>query len=761
MPDVKARLVVAVGAVVVVLPLLLWFGGRAVLTLSVARHHGEEALPGLHGPVDVLFDERGVPQIWAADEHDLYLALGWVHASERAFQMELVRRLSAGELAELFGEVAVETDVRQRRLGFARRAAADEGRLDSGSAAMVEAYCAGVNAWLDSRRVLPPELVVLGHRPRPWRPVDVLAITQYQTWYSLALMDGNAEAAELIERLGDDARPLLDPVPWSPPSVPGLPSVVEPHLTGASNSWVVAPHRSLSGAALHAGDPHLSIDAAPCFWYLAGLHAPGVDFVGATAPGVPFALMGHSSDTAWAFTVAAVDLVDSYRVELDPERPGHALTMAGSEPLRPVTESIRVKGEDAPRQVTVEELSLGVVIERDGGRLTVLRWAGFDFGPAGIVAAARRLLHATDFDGFRSAVTGLGALAANWTYSDRRGNIGSQLGTPIPRRRSAPALGVARGLDPEATWDGYVDLADTPHALNPARGWLASCNNRVVGEPWPYEVPGFWDPYRILRASQWLDTDARLTPADMSAMQLDRVSARATLWRGLFADGAERAGDHALASEIRAWDGSMAADQRLAALFATWWHCLAEELFRDQLGDRWGAGRALVDAVLTARPSGVVDDTRTPAVETLEGIAARAADRAVAMVGDRSWGEILRLDIRHPLGSVGLLDAWLGLNRGPLAMGGDSGSLNATWYRLDAASGTFHATIGPSMRFVLDWADPDSFAILTNLGQSGNPLSRHYDDFLDDWYRGRSWTVPCSRAAVEARAVGRLGLVPG
>jgi len=756
----RKRLLVAAGVAVVVLPLLLWFGGRTVLSLSLARYDGEVSLPGVHGPVDILFDARGVPQVWAAGEHDLYFALGYLHASERAFQMELVRRLAAGELAELFGEIAVETDVRQRRLGFARRAAADEVNLDPDSAAMLDAYCAGINAWLEGRRMLPPELVILRHRPRPWRPADVLAVTLFQTWYSVALMDDNRSAAELIERLGDDVRPLLDPAPWSPPSVPELPSALTPHLTGASNSWVVAPQRSSSGAALHASDPHLSVDAAPCFWYLVGLHAPGVDFVGVTSPGMPFALMGHTADIACAFTVAAVDLVDTYRVQLDPERPGHVLTLAGSEPLRSVNEDIRVKGEEAPRRVTFEETNLGVVTGRDGDHLTVLRWAGFDFGPAGIIAAGRRVLRATDFEGFRGAVTRLGALAVNWTFSDRRGNIGYQLGTPIPRRRSAPALGVASGLDPEAMWDGYVDLDDTPHALNPAQGWLATCNNRAVGDSWPYEIPGFWDPYRIVRASEWLSAGTNLSAADMTAMQLDRISARAVRWRGLLADGVERTGDSTRAAEIRAWDGSMAADGHLPALFGAWWYFLGEELLEDELGERWGAGQAVVESVLTDRPSSVVDDVRTPEVETLEDIAARAAGRATAMVGGRTWGEVLRLDIRHPLGSIGPLDAWLGLGRGPLAMGGDCGSLDATWYRVDADAGVFHATIGPSMRFVLDWADPDGFTILTNLGQSGNPLSPHYDDFLDDWYRGRTWTVPSSRAAVEARAASRLRLVP-
>lgn len=747
---------------IVVLPLLLWFGGRGLLSLSVANYHGSERMAGLHETVEILFDARGIPQVWAADGHDLYRALGFLHASERAFQMELVRRLAAGELAELFGEVAVASDVHQRRLGFARRAAADESNLDPESTAMLEAYCAGVNAWLESRRLMPPELVILRHRPRPWRPVDVLTITHYQSWSILALMDENDGAAELIAGLGDGVHPLLVPDTWSPPTVPELPSALSPSLAGASNSWVVAPQRSSSGAALHASDPHLSVDAAPGFWFVVGLHAPGLDFVGVTSPGVPFALMGHTADIAYAFTVAAVDLVDTYRVELDPERPGHVLTVTGSEPLRAVTEEICVQGEAAPRRLTFEETSLGVVTRRDGDQLTVLRWAGFDLGPAGMVAAGRRVPSATDFEGFRRAVTGLGALAASWTYSDRHGNIGSQLGTPIPRRRSAPAYGVASGVDPEAMWNGYVDLADTPHALNPTRGWLASCNNRVVGDTWPYEIPGFWDPYRILRANHWLAPHGKLSADDMAAMQLDRVSARALRWRELLAASLAGAGHRQLAAEVRGWDGSMAADSRVAAVFAAWWYCLAEELLGDQLGDGWGAGRAVVESVLTTRPSWVVDDVRTPAVETLGEIAARAAGRASAMADGRTWGEVLQLHIRHPLGFVGPLQAWLRLDRGPLAMGGDCGSLDGTWYRVDAADGGFRAaaTIGASMRFVLDWADPDGFTILTSLGQSGNPLSPHYDDFLGDWYRGRRWTVPSSRAAVEARAVSRLRLVP-
>ncbi|HEX2062197.1 MAG TPA: penicillin acylase family protein, partial [Thermoanaerobaculia bacterium] len=467
------KIVVRVLLALVVLIALVWFGAPFYLRKSVTQYGGT-IRTGVAAPVEITFDAKGIPQIWAKTDADAYFAIGWLHGNERLFQMELVRRLARGELSEVFGEAAYETDVFQRRIGFARQARAAE--LDASTRAVLQRYVDGINAAIRQANVLPPEFVILRLRPRAWTIEDCLAISNYQTWFSHQLMDQDRKYQRLIEKLGLTAQALSRAgSPWSPPTVPEL------RITTASNSWVVAPSRSASRAALHAADPHLSIDQVPGLWYLAGLHSEeGLNVVGATYGGAPFVVMGHNADVAFSFTVASVDLIDYY----------------DDAPHGPATrEEIRVNGEARPRVVEVRTGRRGVMIDEK----TSLRWAGFDFQPASITRSALALQKATTFDEVRRAVTGFGALDANWIYSDRHGNIGYQLGAPVPLR-DYDTYTRQNARDPRSAWRGYRALDETPHALNPAQGFLASCNNRPSDDA----IPGFYDPYRITRAATLL-----------------------------------------------------------------------------------------------------------------------------------------------------------------------------------------------------------------------------------------------------------------
>jgi len=235
--------------------------------------------------------------------------------------------------------------------------------------------------------------------------------------------------------------------PWSPPTVPDY------RMTSASNSWVLSPSRSASKAALHASDPHLAIDQVPGLWYLAGLHSDeGLNAVGVTYGGAPFVVMGHNDAIAFSFTVASVDIIDYY-------------DDAAQETI--AREEIRVKGEERPRVVEIKRGARGVMIDEK----TSMHWAGFDFAPGALIEAAYRLQRAQTFDDFRRAVTQFGALDANWVYSDRAGNIGYQLGAPIPIRDYDSYLR-QKASDAKSAWRGYRVLDETPHALNPPQGFL-------------------------------------------------------------------------------------------------------------------------------------------------------------------------------------------------------------------------------------------------------------------------------------------------
>jgi penicillin G amidase len=719
-----ARIVLAL----IALAVILCFGGRWYLARSVMAYDGS-VKAGVAAPVEITFDARGIPQIWAKTDRDAYFTIGYLHASERLFQMELVRRLARGELSEVFGEAAYDTDVFQRRVGFARRAKASE--LSASTRATMQSYVDGVNAGIRTAKMLPPELAILRLTPRPWTLDDCLAISNYQTWFSHQLMDQDEKYQKIIAKLGMPGSALANAGhPWSPPTVPDM------RITNASNSWAIAPARSSTKAALHAADPHLSIDQVPGLWYLAGLHSEeGLNVVGVTYGGAPFVVMGHNDDIAFSFTVASVDLIDYYN----------------DRPQRSIREEIRVKGEERPRVLEIHEGLRGPMM--DGN--TSLRWAGFDFSPAQISESALRLQKAKTFDDFRRAVTGFGALDANWIYSDRSGNIGYQLGAPVPLRDYDTYVR-QNASDPKSMWTGYRTLDETPHALNPAKGFLASCNNQPVSRDFAYRIPGFYDPYRIIRADALLPT--KHTPAEMHAMQLDLTSGLSLRWKTLAADGAKKAGLAEEARLLAAWNGASTADSREALLFAAWWRMLPRAVFEDELGADWDAGRVLIDEALTSNTA--IDDRRTPQVETLADVSARAMKDAKEIAGGRTWGEACKLIVRHPLSRVKVLDWWLHLDRGPVAGTGDPGALNANFFSYHADTKSFRSRVGPSMRFVLDWSNVDAFTMNGALGQSGNPFSSHYADFLPMMQRGETWTVPFTKEKVFARKTSLLRLEP-
>lgn len=756
-------------AILTIVSLLAWFGGRWLLSDSVADYQGTRQLQGLKHPVEVSFDSLGIPQVWAKGDDDLYLTLGWLHAAERLFQMELIRRVSYGELSELFGESLLSVDIRQRRIGFARRVAAQMERLDRRSLNALQKYCDGINAWIAQKSVLPPEFIVLSLTPRKWTPQDCMTIAYYQTWYSHALMDHDRSFSELIETLGRDINTILKAYKsWSPSTIQD--NYIESIFSGASfpmrmsqasNSWVAAPHKSTSGTALHASDPHLTCDQIPGFWYLAGLHSDSLNVLGVTSPGVPFVMMGHNGKIAFSFTVASIDIVDYFRFQRHPQDSLKILTSEGFQPLEETVEQIRVNGESTPREVIVYNTPRGPVVQKDSAHVIALKWAGFDTDLGKLAASAFRFSGTDNFEDFRKAVTSFGALDVNWVYSDIKGNIGYQLGAPIPIRTFENSFLELPGEDTLNRWIGYEPLAHTPHALNPVEGWLASCNNQIVSENWPQYLPGFYDPYRIIMASELLASRDLHSPQDFMDMQLDRRSAIVRQWKPLLIAGAKKAGQSELAEQLQAWDNRMLHDQRLPAVFALWWQFLTKGLFEDDLGENWPTAYHLREEVLDAGLRDLIDDRRTEEkIETRVDISAAVLEEVLEEFGMPLFGDISKLYMKHPLGRVAILDSWLNLNRGPLPMSGDKGTLNMNFMRWLPDSREFVNISAPSMRFVLDWSDVNSFTINTNLGQSGNPFSRHYDDQLPYFYEGKRWVVPFEKSAVMAKKASLLVLNP-
>ena len=754
--------------VILLLLIVVWFGGKIYLSQSTAEYDGEIKLSAIQSPVEITFDAKGIPQIWAKTNADMYYALGRLHAAERLFQMELVRRFSRGELSEIFGADAFPLDLKQRQIGFFRKAKIDLKDLSEKSKIILNSYSKGINDWVEQKSVLPPEFVILGLTPEKWKPEDCLTILYYQTWFAHALVGQD----EVFNFFSNATNGKIDSVfqnflQWSPVTVKN--SFIKTifgenfpyRMTEASNSWVASPSKSNSGKALHASDPHLAINMIPGFWYVAGLHSEeGINAVGVTAPGMPFITMGHTDKIAYAFTVASVDLIDYYVEKKNPEDSLKVLTPQGYENLRIVKDVIKVKDEEKPREVELLFSGERPIVKSDSTTYVSMKWAGFDFNLAQMFDNAMSLHSIGTFEQFRKAVTGIGALDVNWTYSDKNGNIGYQLGSPIPIRNFENSYVNHPAEDSLYQWRGYRPLDETPYSYNPEEGWLATCNNQIVSDKWKYKIPGFYDPFRIIRANKLLTSKEKFNVADFQKFQLDRISGKAEHWKPLMIKGAEKLNDKDLLARLNNWNGETIESSREAAIFELWYYFLPKAILEDEFGEDWKKGAHFMGRFLSDPIADLVDDKRTPEkTENLSDISANALKLALDEAKGKTYGEICSLTIAHPLSVVKILDFYFDLNRGPYPNGGDSGTLNSNFISYDSASHGFKSIVGPSMRYVLDWNDVDAFTINTNVGQSGNPLSKHYDDFIDFMREGKRWNVPFSKEKVYQNKTGLLKLV--
>ncbi len=751
-----------------------WYVGSAS-----PRERGRVAVPGLEAAVQVWRDSLGVPHLWAASEHDLLFAQGYVHAQDRLWQMALFRRVAEGRLSELFGARTLSSDRFLRTIGLEREA----GSLDGADRRRVEAYVAGVNAFLAGHTgAWPPEFVVLGVRPAPWRVQDVLAIEKVMAWDLSSYRTGVA-LERAVRRLGEEkARFLLPEYPaWGPtileaPAPPAVPPVAAALLGAvsavhASNGWVVAGSRTRSGKPILANDMHLEL-RAPSLWYLMALHGGGFDVAGMTLPGAPFVVAGHNRAVAWGFTNAMLDDVDLFIERPDPADSTRYLVPGGSEPYTVAAETLRVKGRDEGVVMRVRSTRHGPLLEdvepgARGERLA-FRWAAED--PARTWRAIPALDRATDWAGFLAAVRDFTDPHQNVVYADTAGHIGYVMAGRVPLRgvraggswrdaRRPPLLPVP-GWTGEWDWTGWLPFEDHPRTLDPPDGYVVTANNRQAAGDVAALVTGEWEaPYRAARIRQMIREASRpLDAADVLGMQLDVKDLRAARYLDRAVAAAEDAALPADAAALRAWDAEAKADSRPAALFYVW----ADRLAHGIAGALYGPGggwlpRAAVDRALEARTLPWPGSGGDAAFRRL---AARAMVEADSIAQGRTWGELDRVVIEHPLGAVGALQRVFHFSLGPAPRGGSSTTVNISHY----AAGRFptRTTAGPSERHVVDMADPDGAGgFILPTGESGLPLDRHYRDQFEAWRTGGLWRIPLGRAAAERRAVDRLVLAPG
>ena len=734
------------------------------LMSSLPRIEGRVPVQGLDLPATISRDASGIPQITARSAHDAYFALGWAHAQDRIWQMELQRRAAAGRLAEIVGPSGLANDRFMRTLGLHRRAAASLAHLDKATRAALEAYAAGVNAWLDAHRWrLPLEFLLLGVRPQPWSPVDSLAWARLMGLRLAGDWRDDLLRAGLAGHL--DAARMADLFPGYPADAPvtlsarlatavlaAVPPAARPHL--ASNMWVVAGRLTASGKPLLANDPHLGF-RAPILWYLASIDAPGLSVAGATVPGSPFVLVGHNQHIAWGTTSTGADTVDLFVEKLTGDG-GGIVTPAGPRPFAVHREVIKVRGgadvtlsvRDTPDGPVVSDLlAPGLVAPGEVLALRSTALAPDDDTPT----AFYRLQRAGDWHAFLGALRDFGSPVQNFTYADRQGNIGFATAGRVPVRRGGDGSLPMPGWTGAGAWTGWVPFDALPRAYNPKSGVLVNANNALLppgGQPlitadWP-------EGYRAQRIAELLAGRTGLTPADMAAMQMDTLSLADVQIKTLLAGVRP---DMPLAREaarmVAAWDGHADAGRPEPLIYNAWIDQLWHDLFAGALGTEYPSfalPRPYVLARILTRSPGWCADA-APDRPSCDTLAARSLETAIAALVQRHgrdlhawrWGSEHQAVFANPVlnaafGRVPGLATWLRIEA---PTGGDDATVNRGTFR----PGSFIQVHGAGLRAVYDLADLDASRFVIATGQSGNVLSRHYADLFPDWLANRGHPV--------------------
>ena len=753
-----ALIVLAPALIVGVLVARVWLGQPEL--------DGERLTPGLQAVATIDRDALGIVHIKAESEGDAYFALGFVHAQDRFFQMDAMRRIAGGRLSEIMGNPGLAIDQRMRRLGLARLAAGDVAHLPPEVRAVYERYRDGVNTWLKTRKgVAADELtLLLAGEPEPWTIPDSLA---WNRLMALRLV-GNWGSELMRLRLGrvltpdqladlwpEDQAGLAVSVPAPPQSVldaaAGLADLVNPE--DGSNAWALDGRLSASGHALLANDPHLGL-TTPGVWHLVRLEAPGLLLAGATAPGVPAMVLGHNGHVAWGLTNAATDTSDLYVETVDPSDRDAYLTPDGPRPFERRAETIRVRF-GADRTLTVLTTRHGPIITPadDDGPLLALAHTGFLEGERSAETLYRINRARTWTDVIVAARLTRGP-QQNIFYAGPDG-VGMAVGGLMPIRRSGDGYMPADGAGAAGDWVGFADVDTMPQTFQPAQGWVANANNQLAPSDYPIPLGREWGyPGRFAVIEQALQAMAAAgggADADaMQALQFDNASPIARdllpLMLATLDEAPLRQADAPLAAALRAWDGAtpMAAAEPL--IFFAWMREAMRTIFADEMQEAfedWNSLRAEPLArILTRRPVWC-DDVATDSVETCATALAESLTRAHVWLrknyGDDPqgwhWGDAHQARFRHmAFGFIPVLNRIFDIR---LPAPGAQETVNRAAFRIADGADPFGQGHGPSFRAIFDLAVLEAARMIAGPGQSGRLFSPNRSSMAENWRDGR------------------------
>ena len=772
-------------------------------------------LSGPGAPIDIVRDAEGIPHIYAESAADAYFALGFVHAQDRLWQMEMNRRIPAGRMAEILGPNAVDADRFLRTLGVRRNAERILNNLSADTRAALESYARGVNAYLANRSgPLPPEFILTGApAPAPWEPADSIG------WQTMMAWDLGANWTQELLRMRFAQRLSLQQINEFLPPYPGDPvlqtqdytklyrglsgtgeqlaavaAIAPPSYVDGmgSNNWVVSGALSETGKPLLANDPHLGL-AAPALWYFAHLSAPGLNVIGATLPGIPTVVLGHTERIAWGFTNTAPDVQDLYIERINPANKGQYQTPDGWADFSMRTETIRVKGKP---DITLEisESRHGPVIT---GALPVIEKTALDakkyvvsfawtaLRPDDLtLQAGIRLNRARNWQDFLEAMKDFGSPQQNMVYADVDGNIGFVAPARVPIRKpenDLKGLAPAPGWDARYDWTGFIPFDKLPRRYNPATQRVVTANEKIVGPDYPYFLTSEWTlPYRANRIAELLDAKSKHSIASFAEIQKDDVSLAAQELLPVLLRNTEPKSERARAALklLAGWNGAMDADRAEPLIFNAWTRTASYRIFADELGDAlmkdyWeqrnvhrsmvnvltnkdGQGRWCADVSKGA--AGIAQTCGEVLSASLETVLADLERRYGSVMSAWRWGDAHFARSEHrPFSKVDLLAKFFDIR---VPTPGDTFTVNVGRYSLRDDRDPFVSRHAASLRALYDLSDLENSRFIHSTGQSGNVLSPLYRNYTQRWAQVGYLPMKMKRADAEKGALGVLTLEP-
>ncbi len=776
-----------------------------ILQKYLPEYEGEVIVQGIIEPVKIYRDSLSVVYIVAEKELDAAFALGFVHAQERMFQMDMIRRAGEGRLSEVMGRKTVDFDKMFKTLGLYETCKKHYPLLSEKSKNYMEAYTKGINTYLERNKGNHSiEFDLLGYDPYPWKPEHCLLISKMMAWQLNIGWWSDITFAHLLQKLPaekvreiipdyEENAPTIIPTDYRTQEIVGLDFIKLNknfrdffNLTGThigSNNWVVNGNKSESGKPIIANDPHLSLQA-PGTWLVAVIKSDNWNVSGFTLPGSPGVVIGKNENISWVLTNVMADDCDLYIEKLDAEKKKYLLDGEWKN-LEIKRDTVWVK-DSSHVGFEIRKTHRGPIIsdihlynsfyegDKPGADIS-MRWTAYEFSDElfGLLSVNQ----ASDWTSFKEGVKHFTVPGQNFVYADKENNIGYICAARLPKRKMNSPTMVYDGVTSEYDWQGFIPFEEMPILFNPSENFIASANNKTI-QSFPYHITNTWEPpSRIKRITELLTGKEKHNVKDFQKYQNDFYShyAREIVHYILNAFKNFDIKDKNLSETLELfgkWDYVMDKNSQVPTIYAVFFQNLLKNIFMDEMGEPLfneyvflaNIPYRVVKQLLNNPESQWFDDVDSGEYENRDGIIRKSLADALTWLEKNhgkeivnwQWGNIHQVLFKHPFhGQSSILDKLIDI--GPFPISGDGTTVFNTEYSFN---NPYMNNLGPSMKFIYDFSNPESFLFVTTTGQSGHFNSPHYSNMTHHWLRGKYYSVNTNLSVIQKSGLKELLLLP-